>query len=35
MGNREPVEPLEDWGDVVTGEEVGKEMGSRVLNALK
>ena len=31
----EPVESVENWGDVVTGPGVGEEAGSRVLNHLE
>ena len=35
LGNREPVEILEDRGNVVTGVGVGEEAGSRVWDVLK
>lgn len=31
----EPVEILEDWGDVITGAGVSEEAGSRVLDILQ
>ena len=33
--NGEPVEVVEDWGDVVSLTSVGEEAGSRVLDVLK
>ena len=35
LRDREPVELLEDWGDVVTGAGVGEQASSRVLYALE
>ena len=35
LRDREPVELLEDWGDVVTGAGVGEQAGGGVLDVLK